>query len=296
MKFGLLKKILVAGLIGWLNEAYFVERWNWLTIARPYMLTQVRPYVLTAERERTLKPRETFRECAEDCPEMVVLPAREFMMGSTSGPSDEGPQHKVAFAQPFAVSTFEVTFNAWDACVKVGGCARVSDGDYGRGKQPVINVTWHEARQYVAWLSRMTGRAYRLLSESEWEYAARAGTQTTYWWGNDIDGGKANCMGCGSPWDNKRPAPVGSFAANAFGLHDMHGNVWEWVEDCYQEDYSGAPADGAARTSAECSRRVMRGGAWNNSAWNLRSTIRLKNSPVNRGDDLGFRVARTLNP
>ena len=133
---------------------------------------------------------------------------------------------RLQFAKPFAVSKFEVTFDDWDACVAYGDCNPVvRDSGWGRGRQPVINVTWDDAQRYVAWLSRMTGRTYRLLSEAEWEYAARAGTQTAYSWGDEIGKGNANCHGCGSQWDRRQTAPVGSFAANAFGLYDMLGNV-----------------------------------------------------------------------
>ena len=172
---------IIAGLVGWINQAYLKEQMNWYTTMRPYMLAQVRPYVLSREAERALKPRRAFRECAKDCPEMVVVPAGEFMMGSPATEKgrydNEGPQHKVTIARPFAVSKFEVTFDEWDACVVSGGCPQVPTAALGRGTQPVINVSWDDAQQYVAWFSKMTGRPYRLLSEAEWEYAARAGTQ-----------------------------------------------------------------------------------------------------------------------
>ena len=135
---------------------------------------------------------------------------------------------------------------------------------WGRGNRPAIDVSWHEAQAYVAWLSEKTGKRCRLLSESEWEYAARAGAATRYSWGDGIGRNRANCSGCGSRWDDRQTAPVGSFAANGFGLHDMHGNVWEWVADCWNGSYAGAPSDGSARESGNCSRRVLRGGAWYN--------------------------------
>src|SRR6185436_13912074 len=160
---------------------------------------------------------------------------------------NEGPQHKVTFSRPFAVSKFAVTYEEWDACLAMGGCrARPGDEPWGRGTQPVINVTWDDARQYVGWLSAITGKHYRLLSEAEREYSARAGSTTAYPWGDDIGQGKANCDGCGGQWDKKQTAPVGSFSPNAFGLYDMHGNIWEWAEDCYVENYDGAPTDGSA--------------------------------------------------
>ena len=182
---------------------------------------------------------------------MVVLPAGSFIMGSPATeqghqPSEE-PQHQVTIAKLFAVSKFALTFDEWDTCVNYGDCPQgVTDSGWGHGQQPVINVTWGDAQHYVAWLSKMTGKTYRLLTEAEYEYAARAGATTTYPWGDDIGNGNSNCKGCGSRWDNTQTAPVGSFAANAFGLFDMVGNVWGWVEDCVNNNYDGAPTDGSA--------------------------------------------------
>ena len=291
----------IAGLIGWINQSYLREQLNWYTTVRPYMLQQVRPYVLTAAAERALKPGDSFRECAKDCPEMVVVPAGEFMMGSPADERDhygnENPLHRVTIARPLAVSKFEVTFEQWDACVAVGTCAHVPDSNMGRGTQPVINVTWDHVQQYVAWFSKMTGRPYRLLSEAEWEYAARAGTTTAYSWGDEIGKNNANCNGCGSEWDSRLTAPVGSFAPNQFGLYDMHGNVWEWVEDCLHTNYEGAPKDGSAWIAqGDCNNRVIRGGSWIGYAVGLRSALRFWFSADDHGTDLGFRVARTLNP
>jgi len=284
----------IAGTVGWINQSYLRKRW--------YRYTQFRPYVLSADAERALKPGDTFRECAEGCPEMVVVPAGDFMMGSPAneeGRTDsESPQHKVTIARPFAVSKFEVTFDEWDACAAYGDCdPQIPDNGFGRGRKPVINVSWYEAQRYAAWLSKMTGKSYRLLSEAEWEYAARAGTKTSYSWGDEIGKGKANCLGCGSEWDGKQTAPVGSFAANAFGLHDMHGNVWEWVEDCYHANYDGASTQGAAWTAGgDCSSRNLRGGGWNDSPVNLRSAKRGRGKTFIQFNSLGFRVARTLTP
>jgi formylglycine-generating enzyme required for sulfatase activity len=293
---------IILGLIGIINQAYIKEQVHWYMTMRPYRVANVDPYVLTPERERALRPGDSFRECAKDCPEMVVVPAGEFTMGSPAtekGRWNEGPQHSVAIPRPFAVSKFEVTFADWDACVAVGGCPhenRASDGGWGRGRQPVIGMSWDDAQAYVAWLSRMTGKTYRLLTETEWEYAARAGSQAAYSWGDEIGKGNANCNGCGSQWDNKRTAPVGSFAANAFGLHDMHGNVWEWVEDCEHENYNGAPKDGSAWIEeGECGRRVLRGGSWNSYPRGLRAARRDTYRTYMRGYQLGFRVGRTLS-
>jgi formylglycine-generating enzyme required for sulfatase activity len=230
---------------------------------------------------------------------MVVVPAGEFTMGSPlqeiGRSDDEGPQRTVTLARPFAVSRLELTFAEWDACVAHGDCdPRVRDS-WGRGRQPATSVNWHDARRYVAWLSRVTGRPYRLLSEAEWEYAARAGTSTAYSWGDEIGERNANCNGCGSRWDAKQAAPVGSFAANAFGLHDMHGNVWEWVEDCYHTSYYSGPTDGSPWTEdGVCNVRVVRGGSWYFIPQNLRSAIRGWFAIEDRDFNFGIRVGRTL--
>jgi formylglycine-generating enzyme required for sulfatase activity len=209
---------------------------------------------------------------------------------------DEGPQHGVTIPKRFAVARFELTFDEWDACAAHGDCAQlVSDSGFGRGQQPVINVSWDEAQRYLTWLSTMTGQPYRLLTEAEWEYAARAGTTTAYYWGDEIGQGYANCFGCGSRWDSKQTAPVGSFAANAFGLYDMAGNVFQWVQDCYHFAYNGAPTDSSAWTSEACSMRVIRGGSWNNHPRDLRAASRGRGKAVARNYLLGFRVGRTLS-
>src|SRR5262249_17340493 len=183
---------------------------------------------------------------------MVVVPAGSFIMGAPANEIkqwfafSEGPQHRVTIAEPLAVGRFEITGNQWDACRAHGGC----ETDfwhflYSRlGQEPASGLSWHDARRYVGWLAKLTGKPYRLLTEAEW-----AGTQTAYSWGDEIGTGNANCDGCGSRWDNVRTVlPVGSFAPNAFGLHDMHGNVWEYVEDCFHYGYDGAPTDGSAWT------------------------------------------------
>jgi formylglycine-generating enzyme required for sulfatase activity len=170
------------------------------------------------------------------------------------------------------------------------------DAGWGRGTRPVINVGWDDAQQYVAWLSTMTGKTYRLLSESEREYGARGGSATEYSWGAEIGKGNANCDGCGSQWDKRQTAPVGSFAANAFGLYDMHGNVWEWVSDYYSNDYEGAPTDGSVWVANKCGGGVIRGGPWYNPSVFLRSAERVGSATYDRTYVLGFRVARTLTP
>ena len=262
---------------------------------------------LSPDQERALKPKDTFKECS-NCPDMIVVPAGSFTMGSpTSEPgrfASEGPQHKVTIAKQFAIGQFELTFEEWDACVAESGCNgyRPLDQGWGRGHRPVINVSWNDAKAYVAWLAKKTDKFwYRLLTEAEYEYAARAGTTMAYPWGSAIGKNNANCRGCGSQWDNKQTAPVGSFTANGFGLYDMVGNVWAWVEDCYHDSYSGAPADGSAWTD-NCEiapagvgkRPVARGGSWNDRPWTVRPAARGSNPAGSQNDGAGFRVGRTL--
>ena len=255
----------------------------------------------TSTADRALKAKDIFKDCNQ-CPQMVVVPAGRFTMGSSANEPgrdiDEGPEHSVTIAEPLAVGRFPLTFEEWDACVADGGCNGYEPGDqgWGRGRQPVINVSWGNATAYVAWLSHKTGKGYRLLSEAEWEYAKRAGSTTAYYWGDRIGEGNANCHGCGSKWDNVQTSPVGSFTANAFGLYDMAGNVWQWVQDCYHASYDQAPTNGLAWNSENCIRRVVRGGSWISYPQLLRSAGRFWNNPDSRGNLLGFRVARTLTP
>jgi formylglycine-generating enzyme required for sulfatase activity len=232
---------------------------------------------------------------------MVAVPAGEFEMGSPAGDLDgtqyERPPHRVRI-KAFEIARYAVTFEQWDACVQDGGCAhRPLDHGWGRGLQPVVDVSWDDANQYVQWLNAQTTGGFRLPTEAEWEYAARAGRTTTRYWGDAIDKNRANCDGCGSPWDNERTAPVGTFAPNLFGLHDMLGNVWQWVEDCWHDSYAGAPRDGSAWTrSATCSARVARGGSWNYTRRFIRGAGRDRFDPALRFYDVGFRVARTARP
>jgi formylglycine-generating enzyme required for sulfatase activity len=299
---------MVAGLVGWFNQSRLMEGQYWLS--------NVRGHGLTAEAERALQPGATFWECAKSeknysyyCPEMVIVPGGEFSMGSTPEeivalrqrfPSystrfdSERPRRKVTITRAFAVSKFAVTFDQWDACVAHGGCTPAGDAGWGRGKRPVINVNLNDVQQFVAWFAKLIGQPYRLLSEAEWEYAARAGTATAYPWGEEIGKFNANCRDCGSQWDRQRTAPVGSFEANAFGLHDMHGNVWQWVEDKWHENYQGAPLDGSVRLGGNASLGSLRGGSWNDDSWTLRSANRERNYATIRFFNVGFRLARTL--
>ena len=251
---------------------------------------------------------KTFRDCS-GCPEMVVVPAGTFNMGSNASEygrrSSEGPAHQVTISVPFAVGKYEVTFSEWDACVAAGGCGgyRPDDEGWGRGNRPVINVSWEDANEFVRWLSSETSKKYRLLSESEWEYAARAGTTGPFHFGSTISTDQANydddyTYGNGRMGVyRKKTVPVGSFSSNKFGLHDIHGNVWEWVEDCLHSDYRGAPTDGSAWTSGgDCDKRFVRGGSWNLTPRNLRAATPLWDDTGDRIIYAGFRVARTLTP
>ncbi len=248
---------------------------------------------------RTDRMGEFFQDCAH-CPEMVVVTEGEFLMGSPSAEGgrweDEAPRHRVAIPGPFAVGRYEVTFAEFDACHRDGGCSHAPrDAGWGRGSRPVIHVSWKDAKDYVAWLSETTGRRYRLLSEAEWEYAARAGTDSSYYWGEEPAGGHANCSRCGSDWDGKSTAPVGSLAPNGFGLFDMLGNVWEWVEDCGHRNYEGAPSDGSAWVRrGDCRFRMLRGGSWEDPPSRVRSAFRHWEPGDTRYDAIGFRVAATL--
>jgi formylglycine-generating enzyme required for sulfatase activity len=299
--FGALAAVIVLGLAAYWNEQLLKPAYHWVI--------DVRSYVLSAQRERMLTPGELFRECASTdgdyskyCPQMIVAPVGKFMMGSPSNESgrniDESPQHEVTIALPFAVSKFEVTFDQWDACNQYGGCAPVvwRGGAPRGGKQPANNVSWYDAQQYVRWLSSLTGQHYRLLTEAEWEYAARAGSTTPfsfegplrwqlgeYAWYGPNSGGNTN--------------PVGEKKPNAFGLYDMYGNVAEWVEDCHHMNYNGSPTNGSAWIDDNCVDRVFRGGSYSTTSENyLRSASRGRAPPDNRAFTIGFRVGRTLTP
>jgi formylglycine-generating enzyme required for sulfatase activity len=244
-------------------------------------------------------------------PEMVVVPAGEFMMGSPSSEERwagydgrEEPQHKVTIAAPLAVGRFAVTFDEWDAAVATGGVThKPGDQGWGRGRRPVVNVSWEDAKAYCAWLSKATGKTYRLLSEAEWEYCCRARTPTPFWWGSDISAAQANfdgnyTYGSGKKGDyRKQTVPVDTFEPNPWGLYQVHGNVWEWCEDVWHANYNGALLDGSVwRQGGDQSRRVVRGGSWGNVPQFLRSAGRNGFTTGNRSNSLGFRVGRTLTP
>ena len=243
---------------------------------------------------------------------MIVVPAGTFQMGSNSGESDEKPVHLVSI-RSVAVGKHEVTVGQFLECVRTNGCREPewrepgskynaktgSNREYRKlgkalsGKtHPIIGINWHDAKMYAVWLSAKTGNHYRLLTEAEWEYAARGGAKSEDLFGK----GSANCDGCGSRWDNKQPAPIGSFPANGFGLHDMLGNVWEWTQDCWNKSYNGnPPADGSAWTEGRCVFRVLRGGSWISDPTLVRAAARGWIKPTARLDAAGFRVARNVS-
>ena len=252
----------------------------------------------------------SFRDCDDGCPQMALIPPGKFLMGSEASDKEakvnEKPRHAVEIAYAFAVGAYEVTLAEWEACVNEGGCSSVPlerHGESDGGKQPVTHVTWHEANGYTEWLSGRTGMDYRLPSESEWEYAARANTTTPYYSGVAITSKQANYDGrydfrsnvvTSSEIYMARTLEVGSFEANAFGLHDVHGNAGEWTLDCYNSHYDGAPEDGRAWETGNCARRVVRGGSWKDKPLDIRSARRHANVPDERSSKVGFRVLRTF--
>jgi formylglycine-generating enzyme required for sulfatase activity len=237
-------------------------------------------------------PGDSLRDCP-DCPELIIIPSGSFDMGTAATPFDR-PVHRVKIAEPFAMSRNEITFDDWDKCVAAGACKfKPDDRGWGRGDRPVINVSWLDAKEYVTWLAQKTGKPYRLPSEAEWEYAARGGTKTPFYWGTQVGARMANCRDCqtGEP---VQTFAVGSFPPNPFGLNDMAGNAAEWVEDCWNESYKGAPSDGSAWTNGSCSLRVLRGGSFDTQSAYLKPAARFRYDADVRYFGNGFRVARKV--
>jgi formylglycine-generating enzyme required for sulfatase activity len=290
---GLLACIIV-GAIGWYNQQFLKEQYQWRLVMRPSVLSAA------LEKEIASKPGSDFKECAIGCPTMIVVPAGKFLMDSPETEKNwsdaEGPQHEVTIAKPFSVGKTDVTFAEWDICVATGACPKLRDNGWGRDDRPVILVGWDDAKSFVTWLKRMTGKDYRLLSEAEWEYAARAGNQGRWSFGDDEMQLGEYAWFRGNSGGQTRP--VGTKKPNAFGLYDMHGNVAQWVEGPYHGNYDGAPSHGSAwgESFNGTISHMIRGGAWDNWPQDLRSAYRDVTSPDNRLDTLGFRVARTLTP
>jgi len=228
---------------------------------------------------------------------MVTIPGGSFLMGSPADEpgrlDNEGPQRRVEI-RSFRLSKVEITFEQFDAFATATGRVRPDDAGWGRGNRPVISVSWDDATAFAEWLSEQTGERYRLPTEAEWEYAARAGSTTSYPWGSEPGSNNANCSRCGSEWGSKQTAPSGSFPPNEFGLHDMHGNVWEWVQDCYKNDYIGAPSGGSAPAQCDTTSRVLRGGSWQVGGVAIRSASRIRRTPISANNTFGFRVAQTI--
>jgi formylglycine-generating enzyme required for sulfatase activity len=246
-----------------------------------------------AESDAQRLPGELFRDCL-DCSELVIVPSGEFEMGSTAKPSEQ-PVHHVSIGKNFAIGRRDVTFAEWDRCVAGSGCKfSPPDQGWGRGDRPVTDVSWDDAQEFVAWLTKTTGKSYRLPTEAEWEYAARGGSTTPYWWGKDVGTGHGQCAECGGG-ERGKTEPAGSFRPNAFGLYDTAGNAAEWTEDCWNPTYSGAPNDGSAWTKGDCSLRVLRGGSFADKAAAVRSSARFRYDEDVRYYANGFRVARDLD-
>ena len=260
---------------------------------------------LTPELEQALIPKDSFKEC-DVCPEMAVVPKGSFMMGTPADEPDrfkgEDPIHRVSFAKPFAVGRFTISFDEWDACLADGGCGGIKGDDkgFGRGRMPAQGINFEAAKLYLAWLSKKVGRTYRLPSESEREYFTRAGTTTPFWFGNTISGQNASYK-ASIPYgngprgvDSKGPAVVDSYAPNPFGLYQVHGNVFEWTEDCFNKRYNeDTPIDGSPWLEGDCNKRMLRGGTWDWMANMVRAGYR-ENAIVD-GGGYSFRVVRTLN-
>jgi formylglycine-generating enzyme required for sulfatase activity len=255
---------------------------------------------LSRHEEAALRPKDRFREC-EHCPEMVVVPDGTFTMGASAdepgSTEDERPQHQVT-VQRFGVGRSPVTCDEWNACVRAKGCSRHAEVTADHEHDSVTGILWDEAKDYVQWLSRTSGRTYRLLSEAEREYVARAGTTTAFWWGDGVDPHLADAsdliadIGIVTTSAMAAPPP----AANPFGLYEVHGSVYDWVEDCWHDNYVGAPTDASAWVTGDCKGRVLRGGAASRSLQTRRSAARMWFGPPNRMSYMSLRVARTLGP
>jgi len=233
------------------------------------------------------------RDCAA-CPIMIALPAGSFSMGSNSDDPSEKPVHHVTIGAPFAIGKYEVTVEQWNACVAANACPKLTPETNANKAAPARDLSWDDAQQYVKWLSKTTGKPYRLPTEAEWEYAVRGGTTTAYWWGDQMRKGNANCKDCGEPWHKEGPEAAGSFAANPYGLYDMNGSVWEWTADCWHNSYQSAPVDGRAWESPSCDMRVIRGGSWREGGGYMLSATRFKYSAGVRQSQDGLRVVKDL--
>ncbi|WP_425262296.1 formylglycine-generating enzyme family protein [Paraburkholderia ginsengiterrae] len=233
------------------------------------------------------------RDCAT-CPIMIAVSAGSFSMGSSTDDPSEKPVHHVSIGAPFAIGKYAVTVDQWNACVAANACQKLTPESNTNKAAPARDLSWDDAQQYVKWLSKTTGKPYRLPTEAEWEYAGRGGTTTAYWWGDQMRKGNANCKDCGDPWHKEGPEVAGSFAPNPLGLYDMNGGVWEWTADCWHNSYQGAPTDGHAWDSPGCDMRVIRGGSWREGGGYMLSATRFKYSAGVRQSQDGVRVVKDL--
>lgn len=229
-------------------------------------------------------------------PQMLALRGGAYLRGDLQGDGDgdEQPPAEVR-VQPFAIAVYEATFDEYDLFCDDTGRGKPDDEGWGRGSRPVVNVSWEDANSYAEWLSQRTEQRYRLPTDAEWEYAARGGTSSRFWWGDEAQTNRANCADCGSLWESEKSAPVGRFPPNPFGLHDTAGNVFEWVADCWQDSYGPSPSSDGGGSEGGCGKRVIRGGAWSFPVKEVRSANRWRDFPTRRSDDTGFRLARELS-
>jgi formylglycine-generating enzyme required for sulfatase activity len=251
------------------------------------------PEKLRAEWEASVQERRSFALALDQT--MVLVPGGSFVMGDQTGDGSrvELPAHRVA-VPAFKIGRTLVTRGEYESCAAAGVCTPLAGSDRGDASLPAAGVTWVDAQTYAAWLRQRTGEPYRLPSEAEWEYAARAGVASAFPWGNAIGRNRANCAGCGSAWDRSGPSPVNAFAANAFGLHDVVGNLWQWTADCWYRDHSSAPDTATPRDEPLCPQRVLRGGSWDNDAWMARLSYRSGAAATLRQDINGFRIAKSV--
>ena len=258
------------------------------------MIKPAPPPAVTGPPARTTTEGGIFQDCP-NCPQMIEVPLGSFQMGSRGEDPTEQPLHEVAIKRRFAIGVLEVTYGEWMACVKEKGCKYAPELPSATDRSPMRNVSWSDALQYTEWLKKTTHQPYRLPTEAEWEYVARANSLTRYWWGNEPGMVHANCKGCGGDWNREAPAQTGSFPPNSFGIYDMNGSVWEWVSDCWHGSYKGAPNDGSSWESPGCQQRVLRGGSWRDDPRLVRSSSRFYYDADIRYIANGFRVALSLD-
>lgn len=293
-------RIQAADLMGWNHQMEHAGLVQLLASLQVHLNgADTEPLHSAASIQPVLKPGQTFRaplQSGGEGPLLTVIPAGRFLMGPPQDEhgrtKDEGPQHEVIIAQPFALGVYAITFSEYDRFCAATGRKTPDDNDWGRENRPVIDVSWNDAQAYCGWLNEQTGQSYRLPSEAEWEYACRAGTQTPFYTGKMINSDQANFGE-----KHNKTLPVGSFPSNKFGLYDMHGNVWEWTQDCWHDNYDKAPRDGSAwlkKDGGECYRRMVRGGSWDSRRQYLRSAYRDWGGVDGIGGSRGFRIARVF--